>query len=46
MFDYINCFGRDQFEERLAEFDLTQTFPKLNLLDKKDTPIFDIFPDS
>lgn len=35
MFDYIDCFGRHEFEEKFADFDLTQTFPNLSLLGRK-----------
>ena len=46
LFDYINCFGRDEFEDKYADFDLTQTFPRLSLIDKKSQTISDLFPDS
>ena len=46
MFDYIHCFGRDEFEDRYADFDLTQTFPKLSLLDKKEESIEAVFEGS
>ena len=35
MFDYVNCFGREEFEDEWADFDLVQTFPRLSLCDKK-----------
>lgn len=46
MFDYVHCFGRDEFEEKLANFDLTQTFPKLSLEDKKSMLISEVFAES
>lgn len=46
MFDYIHCFGREEFEEKLANFDLTQTFPKLSLEDKKGLAISEVFGES
>lgn len=39
MFEYIHCFGRGEFEEKFADFDLTQTFPRLSLEDKKEQTI-------
>ena len=36
MFEYIHCFGRDEFEDRYADFDLTQTFPRLSLQERKE----------
>ena len=46
MFDYIHCYGRDEFEDKYSNFDLTQTFPRLSLMDKKDEEIESIFEDS
>ena len=46
MFEYIHCFGRDEFEDKYADFDLTQTFPRLSLTDKKESKIEEIFEDS
>lgn len=46
MFDYVSCFGREEFEEEFADFDLTQTFPRLSLMDRKEERIGDIFEGS
>lgn len=35
MFDFVSCFGREEFEQKYANFDLTQTFPRLSLIDKQ-----------
>lgn len=43
MFDYVSCFGRGEFEQRYANFDLTQTFPRLSLFDEQKKTIQEIF---
>ena len=43
MFDYVNCFGREEFEDEWADFDLVQTFPRLSLCDKKEREINEMF---
>ena len=46
MFEYIHCFGREEFEDKYAEFDLTQTFPKLSLMERKEELVGEVFEDS
>ena len=43
MFDYVSAFGREEFEEEYADFDLTQTFPRISLVDRKEELIGEIF---
>ena len=46
LFLYVHCFGSENFENKYGEFDLIQTYPPLNLLDKKEKKINEIFEDS
>lgn len=46
MFTYIDCFCRDEFEEKFNDFDLKQSFPPLSLMDKKNQIIRDVFEGS
>jgi hypothetical protein len=46
MFEFVECFGREEFEEKNGEFDLTQTFEGLSLRDKQSLAIRDLFSTS
>ena len=46
MYDYVDCFASDKFENQYGEFDLIQTYPPLNLGDKKGKKIEEVFPES
>ena len=46
MFNYIDCYWRDEFEEKFNDFDLKQSFPPITLSDKKDKTIGEVFEGS
>ena len=46
MLKYVNCCLRDSFEDRYAEFDLTQSHPPKSLLDRKTETLEEVFEDS
>ena len=33
---YVNCFLRDDFDNRYSDFDLTQNFPPISLKNQKN----------
>lgn len=46
MFTFVDCYCRDEFEEKFSDFDLRQSFPQLSLLDMKDKTINEVFEGS
>ena len=46
VFRYVSSCLRDGFENRYSDFDLTQAFPQLSLMDKKDEIIGELFEGS
>ena len=46
LFAFVDCFCRDEFEEKFNDFDLRQSFPQLSLAGKKDKIIAEVFEGS
>lgn len=46
LFGFVDCFCRDDFEEKFNDFDLKQTFPLLNLSELKNKTIAEVFEGS
>ena len=43
---YVNCCLRDSFDNRYADFELTQNYPPLKLKNNKERSLSDVFGES
>ena len=46
LYEYVECFASDKFQNEFGEFDLIQTYPPLNLSEKRELVIKEVFEDS